>query len=309
MLSLEPEKGDTIVFVDQTFRFLRYDFDCIEECRTAVEQMGREIYYDIPSHCNHRLMQIIAKKLYDSLHCSDYDETEYENDYSKYVTETDTKTDYIDRLDHNTELAEYKEFLRNSSISPKIVNGAIVMNCNPFTKGHQYLIEYAAKQVDYLYIFVVQEDKSYFKFSDRLRLVEKGTAHIPNVKVIPSGKFIISSTTFSEYFDKANLKGTTIDTSMDVEIFGKHIAPALDISVRFVGEEPLDPITNQYNQSMKRILPKYGIQLWEIPRKESDGNVISASRVRKCLEEKKWEEVKELVPQTTYNFLIEKFCE
>lgn len=188
---------------------------------------------------------------------------------------------------------------------PKI--GSIVMNCNPFTLGHQYLIGYAAERVDYLYVFVVEEDKSYFKFEDRIELVKAGTAHLRNVKVLPSGQFIISSTTFSEYFDKANLKGTTIDTSLDVETFGSQIAPCLNISVRFVGEEPLDPITAQYNQSMKDILPKYGIEVCEIPRKEDEVGVISASRVRKCLEENKWDEIKKLVPETTYLFLEEKF--
>ena len=145
------------------------------------------------------------------------------------------------------------------------------------------------------------------KFEDRIELVKAGTSHLRNVKVLPSGQFIISSTTFSEYFDKANLKGTTIDTSLDVETFGSQIAPCLNISVRFVGEEPLDPITAQYNQSMKEILPRYGIELCEIPRKEDESGVISASRVRKCLDEKKWDEIKMLVPETTYVFLEEKF--
>ena len=40
--------------------------------------------------------------------------------------------------------------------------GAVVMNCNPLTLGHRYLIEQALKQCDYLMIFVVQEDKSFF---------------------------------------------------------------------------------------------------------------------------------------------------
>lgn len=194
-----------------------------------------------------------------------------------------------------------------NSITKRPVVGSIVMNCNPFTLGHQYLIEYAASQVDYLYIFVVEEDKSFFLFKDRLELVKKGTAHLANVKVLPSGKFIISSNTFSEYFDKANLKGAQIDTSLDVETFATQIAPTLDISVRFVGQEPLDPITNQYNMSMKELLPKYGIELREIPRKEAGNSVISASRVRKYLKENRWDEIKEIVPITTYEFLKEKY--
>lgn len=135
----------------------------------------------------------------------------------------------------------------------------------------------------------------------------EGTNHLENVKVLPSGQFIISSLTFSAYFDKPNFDGTTVDTSLDVETFGRQIAPCLDITVRFVGEEPLDPVTAQYNQSMKEILPKYGVELREIPRREIDGEPISASHVRKLLEEKNWEEIKKMVPETTYSFLEEKF--
>ena len=203
----------------------------------------------------------------------------------------------------NSELEEYKSKLREKRLSV----GAIVMNCNPFTLGHQYLIEYAAARTDALYIFVVQEDKSFFKFQDRIELVRQGTAHIKNIKVIPSGKFIISSLTFSEYFDKANLDGTTVDTSQDVEIFAAQIAPELGINIRFVGEEPLDPVTRQYNQTMREILPKYGIEFCEIPRKSGSGDIISASRVRKAIKENDWDLIRQITPDTTYDFLKEHY--
>ena len=163
--------------------------------------------------------------------------------------------------------------------------GAIVMNCNPFTLGHRYLIETASKQCKKLYVFVVEEDKSIFKFKDRIDLVKKGTADLKNVVVLPSGKFMISSLTFTDYFNKSELQDKIIDPSMDVEIFAKQIAPALGVNIRFVGEEPLDKVTKQYNDTMRRILPQYGIEFCEIKRKEESGAVISASRVRKLLEE------------------------
>ena len=182
--------------------------------------------------------------------------------------------------------------------------GAIVMNCNPFTLGHKYLIETASKQVDHLYILAVEEDRSVFKFNDRIEMMRRGTADLPNVEVIPSGKFVIPSLTFPEYFEKSEKPDATVDTSMDLEIFGRYIAPALKIRTRFVGEEPIDMVTNQYNRSMEENLPKYGIRLVEIPRKESGNAVISASRVRKLLGEKKYDEVKKIVPLTTYDYLI-----
>ncbi|MDR0920637.1 MAG: hypothetical protein LBM93_15525, partial [Oscillospiraceae bacterium] len=195
-----------------------------------------------------------------------------------------------------------------SKYAPKQpVFGSIVMNCNPFTLGHRYLIEYASSRVDKLFIFVVEEDKSVFPFADRLELVRKGTADLQNVVVLPSGKFIISANTFAAYFTKSEQQDIVIDASNDLSIFGEQIAPTLGITVRFAGEEPTDNITRQYNSQMSIILPKYNIRFEEIPRKEFNGVAISASRVRKLLETKDFHSIAEIVPATTLNYLKEKF--
>lgn len=181
--------------------------------------------------------------------------------------------------------------------------GSIVMNCNPFTLGHLYLIEKAAKAVEFLYIFVVQENKSYFKFEERFEMVRKGTAHLPNVKVVPSGEMILSYSTLPVYFEKQERQEAIIDASKDLEIFGEYIAPSLNITYRFIGEEPYDKVTRQYNEQMKEILSLYGICVIEIPRKEIGGEAISASRVRKLFEKKEYVECKKLVPETTWEIV------
>ncbi|CQR70526.1 [Citrate [pro-3S]-lyase] ligase [Sporomusa ovata DSM 2662] len=200
---------------------------------------------------------------------------------------------------------DLKKFRDADYISRK--NGAIVMNCNPFTLGHRYLIETAASQVDRLYIFVVEENKSVFPYEDRFELVKKGAADLPNVCVLPSGKFIISALTFPGYFYKDNLKDTVLDTSNDVDIFARGIAPILNITVRFAGEEPLDIVTRQYNNTMRERLPLMNIEFCEIKRKEDSHEVISASRVRRSLEAGDWLQVARLVPRTTYDYLVERF--
>jgi len=88
-----------------------------------------------------------------------------------------------------------------------------------------------------------------------------------------------------------------------VTIFAEHIAPVLGINVRFVGEEPLDSVTKQYNDTMRRILPNHNIEFVEIPRKEQSGEVISASRVRKLLDTKSFEAIEKIVPKTTLEYL------
>ncbi len=208
------------------------------------------------------------------------------------------------------ELTSYKQMLSKLWIDKMQESedvGAIVMNCNPFTLGHRYLIEQAAKRCEQLIIFVVQEDKSFFPYHDRIELVCQGVQDLPNVTVVGSGKFIISSLTFQSYFNKAALQNRTIDCTDDVTLFVNEIAPAANIKTRFVGEEPLDQVTNQYNRTLEKILPMNGIQFMEIPRITTGDNVISASRVRQLLEEKNWEEIRKYVPKTTLRYLEENF--
>lgn len=136
--------------------------------------------------------------------------------------------------------------------------GAIVMNCNPFTLGHRYLVEYAAAQCDVLHLFVVEEDRSMFSSQVRLRLVREGTAHLPNVRVHPSGHYMISSATFPTYFLKQEEDATAMQCALDCTVFAQCIAPPLHIRTRFVGQEPLDPVTAQYNAAMAALLPRHG---------------------------------------------------
>ena len=183
--------------------------------------------------------------------------------------------------------------------------GSIVMNANPFTKGHYHLVETASRLVDLLYVFVVEEDASDFSFKSRMEMVKLGCGGFENVRVIPSGKFIISSTTFQSYFEKGNIQEKEVDTTKDVTMFGKYIAPALHITKRFVGEEPFDKVTLQYNEMMKKRLPAYGVDLIEIPRVKEQDTVVSATLVREFVKKEMWDKLLHFVPLTTYNYIKE----
>ena len=184
------------------------------------------------------------------------------------------------------------------------VAGAIVMNCNPFTFGHRRLVERAAAEVDRLYILVVEEDRSVFPFAERLEMVKAGTSDIPNVVVAPSGRFVISSLTFPEYFMKDYVKKRDFDVSADVRTFCEKIAPPLGIKVRFVGEEPFDPVTATYNRCMAEMLPRYGIGFREVPRFAlADGHAISATEVRRLMAGGDWVSLRDYVPETTLGIL------
>lgn len=185
--------------------------------------------------------------------------------------------------------------------------GAIVMNCNPFTYGHRYLVEQAAAQCDILHIFIVEEDRSLFPTDVRFRLVQEGTADLLNVRVHLSGHYMISSATFPKYFLKTDEDSALLQSELDIKLFAESIAPALHISKRFAGAEPFNPITARYNEVMCRTLPQYGISFSEISRKKQDGAPISASRVRTLLRSpSSFGKALALVPPCTREYLIQK---
>lgn len=178
--------------------------------------------------------------------------------------------------------------------------GVVVMNCNPFTLGHRYLIEQAAKQVERLYVMVVREDCSLFAYTERKAMVEQGVADIENVNVIDGSDYAISRATFPTYFLKRLDDAADTQMLLDLDLFRRHIAPALGATVRFVGTEPTDQLTRRYNQLMHETLK----DVREINRLEKDGNAVSASRVRKAMEEGDMNTIRQLVPPTTLPYII-----
>jgi len=181
--------------------------------------------------------------------------------------------------------------------------GAVVMNCDPFTLGHRYLIETAAGECDRLYVFVLSEDKGHFSATDRLNTVKAGTADLPNVTVLPTGPYLISSATFPTYFLKNRDEAEKIQCQLDVAIFTQYFAPKFHIACRYVGTEPLSALTARYNQALEETLPSHGIQLKQLRRLEADGRPISASAVRAALIAGDWNTVQTLVPKTTFDYL------
>ena len=180
------------------------------------------------------------------------------------------------------------------------LRGVVVMNCNPFTLGHRYLIEQAAKQVERLFVMVVREDCSLFAYAERKAMVEQGVAHLENVTVIDGSEYAISQATFPTYFLKRLDDAADTQMLLDLDLFRRHIAPALGTTVRFVGTEPTDRLTRRYNQLMHEVLA----DVREIVRLEKEGNAVSASRVRKAMEQGDMSTIRQLVPPTTLPYII-----
>lgn len=180
------------------------------------------------------------------------------------------------------------------------LRGVVVMNCNPFTLGHRYLIEQAAKQVERLFVMVVREDCSLFSYAERKAMVEQGVAHLKNVTVIDGSEYAISQATFPTYFLKRLDDAADTQMLLDLDLFRRHIAPALGATVRFVGTEPTDRLTRRYNQLMHEVLA----DVREIVRLEKEDNAVSASHVRKAMEQGDMSTIRQLVPPTTLPYII-----
>lgn len=304
MESLPVKEGDIILWNTDNYIISRAGVPMIDIFDFAESPHDVDLFFDLYHYTpdGHR---VVAEKLFYEL----INREVINNNGSAEGKAQVNQGNYGFTGSLSKELEEYKNILKsyyNEMFTPVI--GAVVMNCNPFTSGHRYLIEKALEQCDFLVIFAVEEDKSEFPFEDRLRLIDEGVKDLSNVAVIPSGKFMISSLTFSEYFNKSEMQDRTVDTSLDVTVFAREIAPCLHIAKRFAGSEPFDSVTRQYNDTMRQVLPEYGIEFIEIPRAEINGEAISASKVRQMLFDGNLEGIKQLVPETTFKYLSD-LCE
>ena len=186
--------------------------------------------------------------------------------------------------------------------APQFGTAAVVMNANPFTLGHRYLLEHACLHADAVHLFVLSENYGPIPAADRKRLVAQGTRDMNKVILQDSGPYIISAATFPGYFLKDSDDVSTVHARLDLTVFSR-IAEAMNIGVRFVGEEPFSHVTGLYNQVMQEELPRHGIRCEVIPRLMVEGETVSASMVRQAIHDGKLEKVRSWVPETTWNYL------
>ncbi|CVK21251.1 [citrate (pro-3S)-lyase] ligase [Sporomusa sphaeroides] len=201
-------------------------------------------------------------------------------------------------------IEEYcREIAKKAESLPAGPRAALVVNCNPFTLGHKAVISKAAADNKAVVVLVVSEERSLFPFEVRLRLVQEGLAEFDNILVLPAGKYIISAATFPAYFTRGEA-AFQAQTRLDATVFARYIAPALGVDRRYVGDEPYCATTSSYNEALADLLPQYGISLTVMPRIMSGSEPISASRVRELVRQENWPAIKELVPATTYQYLL-----
>ncbi len=201
-------------------------------------------------------------------------------------------------------IGTYANYLRRMRGDRPCGASAIVMNANPFTLGHRYLVHQAAQEASTLYVIAVREDRSTFNYQERLAMIQAGCKDLDNVVVVEGSDYAISELTFPTYFLKQVTDATDTHITLDLDLFAKHIAPALGVTTRYVGSEPTDELTARYNALMQEQLPAHGIEVKTIERLVLDGQPVSASRMRQWLADGSLSQAAALVPQTTEPYLI-----
>lgn len=305
------KKGDQFIFLiapSEKAELERMGYKSVKSLLPVFNDKNLKNYFiDEPVHCNQEANTQLAGLIFKELEKQLLVTNPSNKENAQIINIPKRKNIFQD----NKLLDEYLSFLSQYQSGDNEKIGCILMNCNPFTYGHYNLINYASNRVDKLFVFVVQEDKSQFSFEDRFEMVKLNCEDFSNVTVLPGGKIFTSSVLFPEYFVKEDNPSISIDVSLHREVFTHHIAPLLNITIRFVGEENFDNITRAYNEDMKKFLPLYGIEVCEIPRfKDDNNNEISAKIVRNALNNNDWDLVQKLVPPATFAYLSNKHsCE
>ena len=211
-------------------------------------------------------------------------------------------SDYLKRLQRETSAFLESEKGQDAKI------GAVIMNANPFTLGHRYLVEQAAAAVDLLHVFVVSEDASLVPFSVRRQLVAEGCADLSNVVCHETGPYMISNATFPSYFLKDSDTVIRSHAKLDIQVFLR-IARTLSVTDRFVGEEPFSQVTGIYNQVMAEELAVAGLNCHVIQRKADEDGAISASEVRCLIRDGNFDALKKKVPACTFRYFTSEAAE
>lgn len=256
------------------------------------------------SNLIHRVMSFLTSRAFQlgRTHLFIYTKPEASSSFEKFGFKTITTTQDVAFMENEDGFTHYLDQLASQKQPGQ--GAAVVVNCNPFTLGHQYLIETATKAHDWLYIFVVSEDASTIPARIRYQLIEAGTQHLKNVSLLETADYMVSKATFPSYFIKDDARRIKAQTEIDARIFCEHIAPLLNITTRYIGTEPYNPTTGGYNATLKRILPAYGIGVIELERLMQSGTAVSASAVRRFLKNRNYTALRAIVPDTTYDYFM-----
>lgn len=312
MLGTNFNKGDIVIWINgysnnELELFKNNNIEIID-CNSCF--IGQHDWFcNIPFHCTSKANQIFSNQIFDCIRneLQINFHSEAKKGFNFLLDRNISLKFNSDNILNSYEMNLYMKYItkHKKSLPKNTKIGSIVINANPCTKGHIYLITEALKQVDFLYIFLVEGNKHGFDYLDRETMLLDNLIGFTNVCVLSGGAVMTSELCFPEYFNR-NIDYKKINPALHLKIFGQKIASFLEIKYRFFGEEPEDYITRELNKVAQQDLQQYGVEAIFIPRTEYEiGNPISAKKVRKYFEERNYKELVKLVPFPTYKKLLE----
>ena len=290
MISTLISEGDMIVALLEDLDISEEGFRRIDLWETIEKhQIPSKWMLDMPYHVNHHVCDIYAKEIFDEIFDEDYRDKEASEEFISQ------ELDVIDKF-------FTKKYFYGVDLDRYDSVACIITNGNPFTNGHRYLLETASKDMDHVYLLCVQEDASIFSYPERYAMAYEAVKDLENVTLIPSGLFVGNVTGFPAYYARIYTKDTRAQARSHVEAYAS-IARLLKATHRYIGEEPMDKITNEINIACREILPKYGIETVILKRKEEDGTMITGTLVR-TLAENNDGEIAKYVPKGTKDIIF-----
>ena len=267
MLSSLIAEGDVIVALLEELDIERFDCDVLNIWDVLEKKnIPAEWMLDNPLHFNHHVASVYAEALYEMIFKKDY----RDNDKARSFITLDidmAREFYLDKYFYGCDMSVGKR------VAASVING------NPFTNGHRYLIETAAEECDHVYLISVQENTSVFSSAERYAMAVDATEDLDNVTVVPSGLFLGTATLFPAYYAKIYMGNTKEQAEAHVRTFAV-VAKALGVTHRYIGEEPDDAITQELNVACQKILPAEHIHTVILKRKEEDGRMVTGTIVR-----------------------------
>lgn len=183
----------------------------------------------------------------------------------------------------------------------------VVLNANPFTTGHRYLVSLARSRSRHVLVLVIQGRPEsggrgnhentgiVFPFGERLRMTKEGLSDMDGITVIPSGPYVISRDDFPADFLSDEMGKVPAHAALDSMVIC-HVCNSLGIRSIFAGDEPRDEMSEIHLNALRTACAGSGIQLRVAERKRLGERYISSSMVRQDIADGNMEEAVLLAP-------------
>ncbi len=223
--------------------------------------------------------------------------------------------EYLDLIGDGIKGLEEWEKSLAAAIEGKNVDACIVMNANPLTVGHRYLVELASRRSSGLLVLVIQGSPESggkgnhentgikFPFQVRLEMARTCLSEIPGVVVLPSGPYIISRDDYPKHFLSDEMGPASAHAVLDSMVFC-HVLNSLGIDKAFAGDEPRDELSEIHLNALRIECRDRGIALKVAERKRLGERYISSALARQAMADKDMEMLRAIVPKSVIDLAL-----